>query len=333
MSHMLYRLGVGLAVAAVTITGCGGEENGPNGPGPGPDPLVLAKAPAPNGDGQTGVVGIVLAEEVRVRVTRGGEPEAGVTVTWAAAGTGAAATPASAATGADGIAGTAWTLPTAVGAATLTATVSGANGSPVTFNAAAAAAAAASLELAAGNSQTGDVDAALPVALQVRAEDQFGNPVAGVSVDWAVIAGGGSVAPPASTTAADGIASATFTLGPDEGANTATAASAGLTGSPVTFTATGEANVPTPTSAIEVGNDFFDPDNAVVAAGTEVTWTWTNTGGISHSVASTGSPSFTSSAILTGNGSTYSFQFDTPGVYTYQCAVHGAAMSGTVTVQ
>lgn len=330
---MLYRLGAGLAVAAVTVTGCGGDESGPNGPDPGPDPLVLAKAPAPNGDGQTGVVGIVLAEEARVRVTRGGEPEPGITVTWAAAGTGAAATPASAATGADGIVGTVWTLPTTVGAATLTATVSGANGSPVTFNATGTAAAAASLEVAAGNNQTGEVDAALPVALQVRAEDQFGNPVAGVSVDWAVTAGGGSMAPPMSTTAGDGIASATFTLGPDEGANSATATSAGLTGSPVTFTATGEVNVPTPTSNVAVGNDFFNPEDITVAAGTEVIWTWTNTGTIQHSVQSTGSPSFTSSAIIEGNGQTYSFTFNTAGVYTYQCAVHGAAMSGSVTVQ
>lgn len=327
---MLYRLGTTVVVAA--LAGCGGDNGGPNGPN-NPDPLVLAKAPAPNGDAQTGTVGAALPEEVRVRVTRGGVAEAGVTVNWAAAGTGAAATPASEATGPDGISSIVWTLPNLAGPATLTATVSGANGSPITFNATAGAGAATTLELAAGNNQTGDVDAALPTALQVRAEDQFGNPVAGVAVDWAVTAGGGSVNPATSNTAATGIASTSFTLGPDAGANTATATAAGLTGSPVTFTATGEVNVPTPTSDVTVNNDFFDPEDIVIAAGTEVTWTWTNTGGISHSVMSTGAPSFTSSAILTGNGQTYSFQFDTPGVYTYQCAVHGAAMSGSVTVQ
>ena len=325
---MMDRLGAGLIAAVMVLAGCGGEENGPNGPGP--DPLVLAKAPAPNGDGQTGVVTAPLADALRVTVTRGGEPEVGVQVNWTSSGTGSVAGGTS---DADGIATAIWTMPELAGAATATASVSGATGSPVMFTATATAAAAASLELAAGNNQIGDVDVALPTALQVRAEDQFGNPVAGVSVDWAVTGGGGSVTPPTSVTAASGVAATAFTLGPDAGANTATATSAGLTGSPVTFTATGEVNVPTPTSAIEVGNDFFDPDNAVVAAGTEVTWTWTNTGGISHSVASTGAPSFASSAILTGNGSTYSFTFVTPGVYTYQCAVHGAAMSGTVTVQ
>ena len=110
--------------------------------------------------------------------------------------------------------------------------MTGANGSPVNFTATANAAAAASLELAGGNNQTGDVDAALPAALQVRAEDEFGNPVSGVTVNWAVTAGGGSVDPATSTTAATGIASAAFTLGPDAGANTATATATGLTGSP-----------------------------------------------------------------------------------------------------
>jgi plastocyanin len=28
----------------------------------------------------------------------------------------------------------------------------------------------------------------------------------------------------------------------------------------------------------------------------------------------------------------YTFTFNTPGVYTYDCAVHGALMTGTVTV-
>jgi plastocyanin len=327
MRHMLYRLGTSVVVAA--LTGCGGDNGGPNGPD-NPDPLVVAKAPAPNGDGQTGVVGAPLAEQLRVVLTRAGEPEAGVQVSWTASGTGSISGGTS---DASGIATAVWTLPEQAGNATATATVAGATGSPVNFTATANAAAAASLELAGGNNQTGDVDAALPTALQVRAEDQFGNPVAGVTVEWAVTAGGGSVNPASSSTAATGIASSAFTLGPDAGANTATASATGLTGSPVTFTATGEVNVPTPTSAVTVNNDFFNPEDIVVTAGTEVTWTWTNTGGTSHSVQSTGTPSFPSSQILTGNGMTYSFQFDTPGVYTYQCAVHGAAMSGSVTVQ
>lgn len=80
-------------------------------------------------------------------------------------------------------------------------------------------------------------------------------------------------------------------------------------------------------------NGTCNPAVDTALVGTTITWTWTGTGGISHSVESTGSPSFTSSAILSGSGSTYSFPFNTPGTYTYQCAVHGAAMRGRVVIQ
>jgi plastocyanin len=92
---------------------------------------------------------------------------------------------------------------------------------------------------------------------------------------------------------------------------------------------------------VTVGNIFFrsarngscDPAVDTVISGTMVTWTWTGTGGTSHSIESEGSPSFTSSAIMAGNGSTYSFQFNTPGTYQYDCAVHGSAMTGRIVVQ
>ncbi|HEY3118484.1 MAG TPA: plastocyanin/azurin family copper-binding protein [Chloroflexota bacterium] len=92
---------------------------------------------------------------------------------------------------------------------------------------------------------------------------------------------------------------------------------------------------------VAVGNIFFrsnrngtvNPAIDTVAVGATVTWTWVNTGPISHNVESEGAPGFTSSAILTGNGTTYSFTFTVPGSYQYDCAVHGAAMSGTIVVQ
>jgi len=168
MRHMLYRLVIG--VLGLALAGCGGDDNGPNGPG-GPDPLVLAKAPAPNGDAQAGVVGAPLAEALRVTVTRSGEPEAGVLVAWTASGTGSIAGGTS---DADGIATAIWTMPEQSGNATATASVAGANGSPISFTATADPGGAETLELAAGNNQTGDTDAALPTALQVRVEDQFG---------------------------------------------------------------------------------------------------------------------------------------------------------------
>jgi plastocyanin len=94
------------------------------------------------------------------------------------------------------------------------------------------------------------------------------------------------------------------------------------------------------TLAITVGNDFFrsnrngSANTAVdtVRAGGTVTWTWSNTASTPHSVQSIDSPSFTSSGIQTGSGSTYQQTFSTPGTYRYNCAVHGNLMTGVVVV-
>jgi len=94
-------------------------------------------------------------------------------------------------------------------------------------------------------------------------------------------------------------------------------------------------------AAVTVGNIFFqsahnstqNPAVDTVAVGTTVTWTWTNTGDTPHSVKSEGSPGFTSSTTQSGNGATYTFAFTTPGTYTYDCAVHGSAMTGRIVVQ
>jgi plastocyanin len=92
---------------------------------------------------------------------------------------------------------------------------------------------------------------------------------------------------------------------------------------------------------VTVGNILFRSDRNgtanpavdTVAVGTNVVWTWVNTGPTAHSVESEGAPSFTSSPILTGTGTTYSFTFPAPGSYRYDCAVHGRAMSGTIVVR
>jgi plastocyanin len=95
------------------------------------------------------------------------------------------------------------------------------------------------------------------------------------------------------------------------------------------------------TAAVAVGNIFFksghngsvNPAVDTVAVGGTVTWTWTNSGNVPHSIESEGATSFTSSAIQTGDGSTYQIQFSTPGTYQYDCAVHGPMMSGTIVVR
>ncbi|NDI02182.1 MAG: hypothetical protein EBY57_10415, partial [Actinobacteria bacterium] len=104
------------------------------------------------------------------------------------------------------------------------------------------AGAAANIAINDGNNQTATVGSAVATAPSVIVTDAQGNAVQGTSVTFAVASGGGSLAPSGTvTTDASGIAtSPAWTLGTTAGSNTLTATSSGLTGSPVTFTATGE---------------------------------------------------------------------------------------------
>jgi len=94
----------------------------------------------------------------------------------------------------------------------------------------------------------------------------------------------------------------------------------------------------TPTT--NVGDIFFtsarngssNPAVDTVAVNGTVTWTWAAGADLPHSVQSTGSPSFTSSGILSGAGNTYQFTFTAPGTYQYDCAVHGQLMTGRIVV-
>ncbi len=96
-----------------------------------------------------------------------------------------------------------------------------------------------------------------------------------------------------------------------------------------------------PTAAVSVGNDVFtsghngsaNPAVDTIAAGGTVTWTWTKTGRVQHSVRSLGLTIFRNSVVKSGDGSTYQALFVRPGTYEYDCAIHGAAMTGTVIVR
>jgi len=295
---------------------------------------TIQKAATASGDSQTGTVGTTLSAPLRVVVTLDGAPQQGINVTWAAAGTGASVAPATSTTGSDGIATTSWTLGRTAGAQAATASAAGATGSPVSFTASATAGPATQLSVSSGDNQSSTPNSTLGNPLQVKVDDQFGNGVQGVTVAWQVASGVASVQPTSSVTDAAGLAQTGVTLGGDVGPVTITATSAGLTGSPAAFHAT-VASVPT-TAAVEVGDNFFkssrnasNPAVDTIAVGGSVTWTWS--GSNSHSVRSTGSPSFTSSAIMTSGS--YSFTFNTAGTYTYDCAVHGASMTGTVVVR
>src|SRR5439155_885989 len=136
-----------------------------------------------------------------------------------------------------------WTLGPTVGPNSLTATASGLAGSPVTFTATGTAGAASSIAVNAGNNQSATAGTTVATPPSVIVHDANGNPVAGVSVTFAVASGGGTVTPttPMSTGALRDALAISWTLGPTVGPNSLTATATGLAGSPVTFTATGTA--------------------------------------------------------------------------------------------
>ncbi len=102
----------------------------------------------------------------------------------------------------------------------------------------------ASVAAAAGTGQTAPAGTAVPVPPAVIVRDAGGTPVAGVGVTFAVTSGGGSVTGETATTGTDGIATVgSWTLGSSAGPNAlqATVGADGVSGNPVTFTATAEA--------------------------------------------------------------------------------------------
>ena len=324
------RLQPSILAFVAFLAGCGGGDGGTP-----PPTVAIAKT---SGDGQAAVVGQLLADPLVVTVTDGGVASAGATVTWTTATPGAVLDPTSSVTDANGEATTAWTLGTVSGTQNATATLSG--GSLTAFAASALADVAASLSKAGGDAQTGETDAALAAPVQAKVADQFGNGVPGVAVAWA--ATGATVSAPTVNTDASGLSPVTVTLGGVAGPITITATADGLTGSPLTFNATATVPPPIPTTAaVTVGNILFrsnhnatvNPAVDTVAVGGTVTWTWVNTTTTPHSVMSTGSPSFTSSALLTGNGQSYNFTFGSAGTYQYTCAEHPGQMTGRIVVR
>jgi plastocyanin len=169
-------------------------------------------------------------------------------------------------------------------------------------------------------------DNPLPAPLSVTARDANNCPVPGVVVNWAITSGGGGVSPAQSTTGATGVATTTDSIGATS-PQTVTATFTGLP-APVTFTATASA---APTSAaVTVGNNFFNPNAAVIKTGGTVTWTW-NSGGTTHDVDYDAGPMpLPASSAAQGSG-THANTITTVGRYTYHCNFH-AGMNGSVRV-
>jgi adhesin/invasin len=230
------RLGISSALGALLlVVSCGGED------------LVLPEDGIPStiaivsGNPQNGTVGTALASPLVVRVLdAAGRPVQGQQVTFTVVSGGGSVAPPAPTTGADGQTSTSWTLGASAGGQQVQAKATG-GAAPdnlvVLFNAVAGASAAANLVEVSGGGQSATAGSTLADSLIVRVTDAANNAVAGVAVTWTV-AGGGSVSDATTVTGADGRTGVRHTLGAVAGAQSATAAVAGLTGSPITFTST-----------------------------------------------------------------------------------------------
>lgn len=93
------------------------------------------------------------------------------------------------------------------------------------------------------------------------------------------------------------------------------------------------------TDRISIENFSFTPATATISAGTTVTWI--NNDSTAHDVTSTDGPGVdaaTTSTFASGRlaqGDTFSFTFDEPGTYDYECTIHAtmATMHAVIIVQ
>lgn len=211
------------------------------------------------GNNQTGTVGAPLPVLPSVRVNDAfGNAKANVTVQFTVTGGGGSIASPTQITTAAGIATAgAWTLGAGVGANALTASVVGTAVNAI-FNATGQAAGApVNMVAFVGDNQTALIGYASNIRPAVRVTDAGNGPVSGVSVTFAVTAGGGSVTGATVSTNAQGIAQVgSWVVGGAAGANTLDATAATLP--TVTFTATGQ----TQQYNIEVRNigPAFSPD-------------------------------------------------------------------------
>lgn len=251
---------------------------------------------------------------------------AGVIVTWSVTGGGGVLSQSADTTDVNGIVSTNLTLDQTAGPRSVLATVTGLQGSPVTFVENGVAGNATQASRNSPDPQVGPVSSPLPFPLSVLVKDAYNNPKPGASVTWKLE---GLGTPPPSTTNASGIAVLNRTLGASPGAYHDTAAVSGLSGT-IAFTDTAVA-----VSQIDVGSGglVFSPAAATVPKGNFVRFNWA--GGTFHNVhwdSAPGNLPPDSPDLTTG---TFQVRLVDAGSYGYHCTFHGSptsGMHGTITV-
>lgn len=198
-------------------------------------PVVVA------GNAQSGAILAQLPAALQVRIEdRLGNPMAAQPVTFAVTSGGGSITTTSTNSDAGGLASTRWTLGSSTSVfQRVTAAVAG-NANTTVFTANPLAGPPVQMISAPGVSADGQVakfGTAVAINPAVKLLDVLGNGVAGATVDWSVLTGGGSLTGAASVTNSNGVATVgSWTLGAALGANSIQASFTGL--APISFSAT-----------------------------------------------------------------------------------------------
>lgn len=190
---------------------------------------------SPASNGQVGVAGQPLAQPIVVHVAdQDGASAVNALVTWTVVGSGGSVSSATSTTDVNGNASVTWTLGQTVGTDSLIASI--VSGASVTITATVTNGAATTITKTSGDGQSiaaGTTSAPLVIQLV----DQFGNPVANTTVNWAVTAGTGTLSSATATTDATGHAQVTYTTGAVPGTSTITVTSGAA--APTSFTVVG----------------------------------------------------------------------------------------------
>lgn len=83
-------------------------------------------------------------------------------------------------------------------------------------------------------------------------------------------------------------------------------------------------------TVVKVVDSSFDPADVSIAVGDTVVWDWVDTT-LPHNVVADDA-TFSSGSSTADADTEFEFTFTEAGEFTYMCQVHGAAMSGKVTV-
>ncbi len=170
------------------------------------------------GAGQRVAPGLSLLEPVGVRVLdAGGTPVAGVAVRFEPGPGGGRVEPGEVYSDSAGVAAARWTLGRVLGEQVLVASAGGGTSVEIATTALAPDEAAAEVEIGSGNDQWELRGSALPEPVVVRVLEESGRPVWGASVRFEPEAGSGRADPGVAKTDTLGLASATWTLGPEQG--------------------------------------------------------------------------------------------------------------------